>query len=331
VWDYDNPAQPVLCTIHKDGKFIPAVVQPTKRGELFVFNRITGEPLFPIVEKPVPQSDVPGEETSPTQPFPVLPPPLVPDNISAADAYGDSYFDRKQCRERMEKLRNQGIFTPPSVQGSMQVPGNTGGMNWSGAAFDERRQLLVTNVNNMVSEVHLIPRAEFKARRNNSRGFDIEFAPQLDTPYAMSRVFMRSSFPGLPCNPPPWGSLVAVNLVSGQIKWSVPLGDASGIARATTHLPVPDLHRGFPSFGGAIVTAGDLVFIAGTLGDPHLRAFDIDTGRVLWTGDLPAAGNATPMTYQLAGGRQYVVIAAGGHSKVDAPRSDALVAFALPQ
>jgi quinoprotein glucose dehydrogenase len=331
LWDYDNPAQPVLCTIHKDGMVIPAVVQPTKRGELFVFNRITGEPLFPIVEKPVPQSDVPGEETSPTQPFPELPPPLVPQSLTAADAYGEFYFDGKQCRARMEKLRNEGMFTPPSIQGSLQVPGNTGGMNWSGAAFDEHRQWLITNVNNLVAEVHLIPRAEFETQMNHSRGFDLEFAPQLGTPYAMSRVFMRSSFPGLPCNPPPWGSLVAVDLVSGQIKWSVPLGDSSGIAREKTHLPIPDLHRGFPSLGGAIVTAGDLVFIAGTLGDTHLRAFDIDTGKVLWTGDLPAAGNATPMTYQLAGGRQYVVIAAGGHAKFDSTRSDSIVAFALPQ
>jgi quinoprotein glucose dehydrogenase len=331
LWDYDNPAQPVLCTIEKGGKFIPAVVQPTKRGELFIFNRLTGEPLFPIDEKPVPQTDVPGEETSPTQPFPELPPPLVPQSVTAADAFGDRDFDRKQCRERIEKLRNEGIFTPPSLQGTLQVPGNTGGMNWSGAAYDQRRQWIVTNVNNMVSEVHLIPRAELQTQMNNSRGFDLEIAPQLGTPYAMSRVFMRAKFPGAPCNPPPWGSLVAVDIVSGQIKWSVPLGDPSGLARAMTHLPIPDQHRGFPSLGGAIVTAGNLVFIAGSLGDPHFRAFDIDTGKLLWTGDLPAAGNATPMTYQLAGGRQYVVIAAGGHSKIDSPRSDSLVAFALPQ
>jgi quinoprotein glucose dehydrogenase len=330
LWDYDNPAQPVLCTLQKNGKLIPAVVQGTKRGELFVFNRLTGEPLFPIVEKPVPQSDVPGEETSPTQPFPELPPPLVPQKLTADDAFGDVYFDRRNCRQRMEKLRAEGIFTPPSLQGSLIVPGNTGGMNWSGAAFDQHRQWLVTNVNNMAAEVHLIPRADLETRMSNSRGFDLEFAPQLGTPYAMSRVFMRSSLPGFPCNPPPWGSLVAVDLVSGQIKWSVPLGDAGAVARSMLHLPLPDPHYGMPSLGGAIVTEGDLVFIAGALGDPHFRAFDIETGKVLWTGDLPAAGNATPMTYQLEG-RQYVVIAAGGHSKFDSKRSDSLVAFALPQ
>ena len=329
LWDYDNPSQPLLCTLKKDGKLIPAVVQGTKRGELFIFNRITGEPLFPIVEKPVPQSDVPGEETAPTQPFPTLPPPLVPQSFSADEAFGKIYFDRRNCRERMAQLRDDGVFTPPSLKGSLIVPGNTGGMNWSGEAFDQRRQWIVTNVNNLVAEVHLIPRADLEMQMSNSRGFGLEFAPQLQTPYAMSRVFMRSKFPGFPCNPPPWGSLVAVDLVSGQIKWSVPLGDIAAVLRSSMHLPLPPLDYGAPSLGGAIVTAGDLVFIAGALGDPHLRAFDIETGKVLWTGDLPAAGNATPMTYQIAG-KQYVVIAAGGHAKFDSKRSDSLVAFTLP-
>jgi quinoprotein glucose dehydrogenase len=330
LWDYDNPCQPLLCTIRRNGSEIPAVVQGTKRGQLFIFNRVTGEPVFPITEKPVPQSDVPGEQTAPTQPFPSAPPPLVRQTLSADDAWGVMFFDRRQCRKRMEKLRAGGIFTPPSLNGSLIVPGNTGGMNWSGAAYDPQRQLLVTNVNNMASEVHLIPRAEFQQRLNASRGFDLEFAPQLGAPYAMSRVFMRSSFPGLFCTPPPWGELVAVDLLKGEIRWSVPLGNASAMIRGMTHIPMPDFHWGLPSLGGEIITAGGLVFIAGAMGDPHFRAFDIDSGKVLWTADLPAAGNATPMTYRGSDGRQYVVIAAGGHAKFDAKRSDALVAFALP-
>ncbi|MGH7925696.1 MAG: PQQ-binding-like beta-propeller repeat protein, partial [Candidatus Binatus sp.] len=183
LWDYDNPSQPLLCTIRHNGADVPAVVQGTKRGILFIFNRVTGEPLFPITEKPVPQSDVPGEQTSPTQPFPALPPPLVPQSFTADDAWGVLYFDRQKCRTRIAGLRTDGVFTPPSLNGSLQVPGNTGGMNWSGAAFDPERQLLVTNVNNMPAEVHLIPRAEFTERENNSRGFDLEFAPQLEAPY----------------------------------------------------------------------------------------------------------------------------------------------------
>jgi quinoprotein glucose dehydrogenase len=328
LWDYDNPAQPLLCTIHRDGADIPAVVQGTKRGQLFIFNRITGEPVFPIVEKPVPRSDVAGEEAWPTQPFPTLPPPLVPQSLSADDAWGVLFFDRRQCRSKIESLRSEGIFTPPSIGGTLVIPGNTGGMNWSGAAYDPVRQLLVTNLNNFVSDVHLIARESFEAELNNSRGFGLEFAPQLGTPYAMSRTFLRSSL-GLPCNPPPWGVLAAVDLAAGQIRWSVPLGDFGEVAAQMLHVPLPDFHWGAPSLGGAIITGGGLVFIAGALGDPHFRAYDIDTGRVIWTADLPAPGNATPMTFS-ARGRQYVVIAAGGHAKFDAKRSDALVAFALP-
>jgi quinoprotein glucose dehydrogenase len=143
----------------------------------------------------------------------------------------------------------------------------------------------------------------------------------------MSRTFLRSSLLGLPCNPPPWGMLAAVDLSTGQIRWSVPLGD---VVRSVSPIPLPDFHWGGPSLGGEIVTAGGLVFIAGVLGDPHFRAFDIETGQLRWTGDLPAGGNATPMTYSI-NGRQYVVIAAGGHAKFNSPRSDSLVAFALPQ
>ncbi len=329
LWDYDNPSQPLLCTIHRGGADIPAVVQGTKRGQLFVFNRLTGEPVFPIVEKPVPQSDTPGEETSPTQPFPELPPPLVPQTLTADDAWGAIFFDRRQCRETMKALRADGIFTPPAVQGSLIVPGNTGGMNWSGAAYDPQRQVIITNLNNLAADVHLVPRPEFQQQMSNSRGFDLEFAPQLGAPYGMSRTFLRSSTPGMPCNPPPWGILAAVDLSSGQIRWSVPLGNWGAVVRSLTGVPFPDFHWGAPSLGGEIVTGGGLVFIAGALGDPHFRAFDIDNGAVLWTADLPAPGNATPMTYSIHG-RQYVVIAAGGHSKFNAKRSDALVAFALP-
>jgi len=203
-------------------------------------------------------------------------------------------------------------------------------MNWSGGAFDPQHQLFVTNLNNLVADVHLIPRPEFSARQSNSRGFDLEFAPQLGASYGMSRTFMRSSLLGLPCNPPPWGTLAAVDLSTGQIRWSVPLGDSGAVVRSIAHIPFPDFHWGGPSLGGEFVTAGGLVFVAGVLGDPHLRAFDIETGQLQWTGDLPAGGNATPMTYSI-NGLQYVVIAAGGHAKFNSPRSDSLVAFALPQ
>lgn len=236
------------------------------------------------------------------------------------------HFDRISCRKRIAVLRSDGIYTPPSIGGSIQVPGNVGGMNWSGAAFDPQRQLFVTNTNNVVAEVHLIPREQFSETANSTRGFGIEFAEMSGTQYGMSRVLMRSTFPTLPCNPPPWGSLSAVDLSTGAIKWSVPLGN---VLRAF-HIPLPDPHWGFPNLGGAIVTGGGLVFIGATI-DPYLRAFDTDTGALLWEAKLPAGGNATPMTYQIRGdGKQYVVIAAGGHGRLGSKLGDSVVAFALP-
>ena len=194
LWDYDSASPPLLATLKRNGRDVPVVVQGNKTGMLYVLNRDTGEPVFPVAERPVPQSDVPGEISYPTQPFPFAPPPLVPQKFSVDAAWGVSDVERETCLKRLKSLRNEGIFTPPSVRGTLVIPGNLGGMNWSGAAFDPERQLLVTNVNNMAAEVHLIPRDEFTERQNNSRGFDLEFAPQLETPYGMSRVFMRSSF-----------------------------------------------------------------------------------------------------------------------------------------
>ena len=325
LWDYDNPSMPLLCTIHKDSQDIPAVVQGTKRGSLFIFNRLTRAPVYPIVERSVPQTDVPGELTSATQPFPTLPPPLVPLTISADDAWGVMYFDRLGCHKQMAALRAEGIFTPPSLNGTMQIPGNVGGMNWSSAAFDPQRQLLVTNTNNLALDVHLIPRADFTMPPGGNR-MGVQYTEQNGTPYGMSRAIMRSSFPGFPCNPPPWGSLTAVDLATGAIKWTVPLGN---IFRAR-HLPLPDPHWGSPNLGGAIVTAGGLTFIGATI-DPYFRAFDTDTGKLLWETELPAGGNATPMTYRIRpDGKQYVVIAAGGHGNLGSKLGDSLVAYALP-
>lgn len=325
LWDYDTAAPPLLATLRMGGDEIPVVVQGNKTGNLFVLRRDTGAPVFPVKERPAPQSRVPGEPTSPTQPFPDAPPPLTPQNISAKDAWGLTAPDREACRKRMAALTNRGIFTPPNVKGIIAYPGNVGGMNWSGYAFDPQRQILVTFTDNVAMEVHLIPRSRYlAAERAAQQGkFRAEVAPQHGTPYGMSRAPILSPS-GLPCTPPPWGMLVAVDLASGKIRWRVPLGTSRDyIPRISPPI------RGFFGLGGPIATASGLVFIAGEAGDDYLRAFDIETGKLLWKGRLPASAQATPMTYAVRG-KQYVVIAAGGHGKLGDKLGDALVAFALP-
>ena len=323
LWDYDCASPPLLATIERNGKKIPVVVQGNKTGFLYVLNRDTGEPVFPVEERPVPPSDVPGEMASPTKPFPLAPPPLVPQTISADQAWAVSDAEREACLARFRALRNDGIFTPPSVRGTLVIPGNVGGLNWSGYAFDPTRNLLLANVNNLPAKVRLVPRAEFEDYKHRSEKG--EYTEQAGAPYGLFRNFLQAPS-NLPCCPPPWGLLTAVDLAEGKIRWQVPLGSMQDFGGKQSPIPA-----GAISLGGPIITAGGLVFIAGTV-DSFIRAFDIETGREIWKAPLPAAGAATPMTYVTkSGGRQYLVIAAGGHAKVtEEAQSDSLVAFALP-
>ncbi len=323
LWDYDCASPPLLASLPRDGRHVPVVVQGNKTGFLYILNRVTGQPFFPIRELPVPRSDVPGEVASPTQPFPMAPPPLVPQQFALNDAWAVNDAQRQASLQHLRGLRNEGVFTPPSLHGTLVIPGNVGGMNWSGYAFDPNRNLLVVNVNNLPAEARLIPRAGFKeAQRRRGRG---EYASQEGCPYGLFRSFLQAAS-DMPCSPPPWGMLAAVDLARGKIRWEVPLGDMGSLGGGQTKVPAGSI-----SLGGPIVTAGGLVFIAGTI-DPFIRAFDIDTGKELWKARLPAPGGATPMTYRATtGGKQFLVIAAGGHAKVtEEPQSDALVAFALP-
>jgi quinoprotein glucose dehydrogenase len=325
LWDYDVPAQPVLTNVLRDGREIPVVVQATKMGHLFVLHRETGAPIFPVEERPVPASDVPGEQAWPTQPFPTAPPALVPHSLAPEDAWGLTPWDRGRCRERIARLRNEGIFTPPSLRGTLAIPGNAGGSNWGSVAIDPIRRVAFLNLTHLAYEVRLIPRADFEREKAIGRGLLglREFAPQAGTPYALIREPLLSPLQ-LPCSPPPWGSFAAVSLDDGRVLWQVPLGGIPDRLR----IPLP-VTIGLPNLGGPIVTAGGLAFVSAAM-DGVLRAFDVATGEVLWSDRLPAGGNATPMTYRGPSGRQFVLIAAGGHGKLGTRRGDWVVAYALP-
>ncbi len=315
LWDYDVPAQPTLFDLHRGAQTIPAVAVATKMGHLFILDRRNGTPLFPVDERAVPPSDVPGEQTSPTQPFPASAFRLVPESLAPEEAFGITDSARAACRARIAALRYDGIFTPPSQRGTIIWPGNLGGMNWSGVSVDEQRGILVAPANRLAMVVRLIPRdslhAVYMARP------DIEYGRQTGTPYAVSREDL-----GI-CTPPPWGTLTGIDLNAGTAKWQVPLGWIPQLER------VPGAHAwGSFNLGGALLTASGLAFIGGTF-DAHLRAFDVETGVELWSAPLPAAAHALPMTY-VAGGHQYVVIAAGGHDRLRTTMGDYLIAFALP-
>ncbi len=323
LWDYDSASPPLLTTLQHDGKTIPVVIQGNKTGFLYVLNRDTGVPVFPVEERPVPQTDVAGEVTSPTQPFPLAPPALAPQKLSADDAWGITPADREVCREILNGLRNDGLFTPPSLRGSLSVPGHVGGMNWSGYAFDPQNGLLFANTNNLPAKMGLIPGDKYWDEADNDAQHS-EYTQQSGGPYGLFRNFLFATAHRLPCGPPPWGMLTAVDMVKGTIRWQVPLGS---LAPGKPLVPL-----GAPSLGGPIVTAGGLVFIAGTLIDPDMRAFDVETGKELWKFQLPTSGGATPMTYQLhKDGKQFLVIAAGGHRSVtEEPQKDDIIAFTLP-
>ena len=326
VWDYDLAAQPTLVELRRDGGVIPAVLQGTKTGHIFSFDRRNGEPVFAIEERPVPLGGVAGEHLSPTQPFPVAPPPIARhDAVSGDDAWGVLYFDKRSCRKKISGLRSEGLFTPPSIEGTIELPGFAGGINWGGLAFDPSSGTVVTFSMDLPMEVALIPR-EILAETRESGDFDgHEFASMEGTPYGMRRKLLDSPL-GMPCTAPPWGLLTSVDMRAGTINWQRGVGSIQDVAPAI----VPNLELGMGGIGGPIITAGGLIFM-GAVMDDYLRAFDLETGRTLWEGRLPAGGQATPMTYYLEQtGKQYVVIAAGGHARVGTTPGDYVIAYALP-
>jgi quinoprotein glucose dehydrogenase len=315
IWDYDTPAQPTLMDLEVNGDIVPVVVQVTKMGLTFVLHRETGEPVYPVEERPVPQNPVPGEYLSATQPFPTHFPNLM-NRIDEDDAWGLMIWDEAQCRDRLAALRNEGIYTPPSVEGSLFYPGNGGGNNWGSPAIHVEDQIMYVITIRTPNSLYLVPREECKARGREN---------QIGTPYCSYTNFVMSPL-GVPCTEPPWATVDAVDLVAGEILWSVPLGTTRDMA------PFPFWWiKGVPSIGGVTITKSGVLFAGGPM-EHAFRAFDAKSGEEIWHTRLPTAANSTPMTFQLEeGGRQYVVVAAGGHMSGFNPPGDHLIAFALPE
>jgi quinoprotein glucose dehydrogenase len=324
LWDYDVPSQPSLVDLSIGGQTVPALVQPTKQGEIFVLDRRTGQPVLPVRELPSPQGAAAGDRTAPTQPVSALsfePPPL-----KGRDMWGATVFDQMLCRATFHALRYEGRFTPPSTQGTLVYPGNFGVFNWGGVAVDPQRQIAFTTPGRLAFVSKLVPRADDKTlyvQDGPPQGSLPALNENFGAPFA-AKMGPFVSVLGLPCQAPPWGYVAAADLTTGQIVWQ----HKNGTVRDSSPLPLP-FRMGVPTLGGPIVTAGGVAFLSGTL-DQYVRAYDIHNGQQLWESRLPAGGQATPMTYTGADGRQYLLVMAGGHGSLGTKTGDHVIAYALP-
>ncbi|MFN2168946.1 MAG: PQQ-binding-like beta-propeller repeat protein, partial [Anaerolineae bacterium] len=318
---------PVAVDIQQAGEMLPGVVVPTKRGQLFLLDRRDGRPIDPVEERPVPQGGLPGENIAKTQPYTTGFPSLAGPRLREADMWGMTPLDQLWCRVRFRNLRYQGDFNPPSTDLSLNYPGAAGGSNWGSVAVDLGRGILVASSLHMAETGQMISH-EAAAALDLAGRKDTLLYPQARVPYAFLRKVFLSPL-GVPCQQPPYGRISAFSVGSRELLWSKALGTAehSGPFGLELGLPIP---MGVPNAGGAIVTAGGVVFI-GAAQDRRLRALDVGNGRELWSASLPAVGAATPMTYFSAkSGRQFVVIAAGGHPGIPGPSGSEVMAYALP-
>jgi quinoprotein glucose dehydrogenase len=328
LWDYDIPAQPVLFDLPMGkGSSAPAVAAVTKRGEIFILDRRNGKPLTQVVEKPAPRGTIPGEKYAPTQPYSVGFPSFNPARLTEATMWGTTPIDQMFCRIQFRSNRYDGDFTPPTTGGSIQYPGLFGVLNWGSVSIDEQRGVMMVNSSAIAQLIRLYPRTQQgKAGAAAANSHMAGMLAQEGTPYALT-TFPMLSMLGIPCHGPPWGHLTAIDLKTRRILWQRPLGtgEDSSVMGFKPGIKVP----GIFNIGGSVATRSGVVFIAGTL-DNYLRAFDVRSGKELWKGRLPAGGQATPMTYTSPKtGRQYVVIAAGGHGFLGTTPGDYVVAFAL--
>jgi quinoprotein glucose dehydrogenase len=347
IWDYDLSVQPALADLPMKGGIVPAVIQASKHGQVYILDRRNGKPIWPVEERPVPQGAVKGEWTSPTQPWSSLP-DFMGKPLTEADMWGATPLDQLWCRIRFREARYEGPFTPITTQPTIVYPGFTGGTEWGGVSWDPQRKLVVFLSNYMANINRLVPRDETTAAgivpQKDPRKIDWGFVAQGGVPYgADTKPFISPT--GALCQQPPYGRIAAFDPVSGKVVWSRPLGTAASIGPYGMQSRLP-FTIGTPTFGGSITTASGLTFVAASL-DSTLRAFETSTGRLLWQGKLPADGLATPMTYTDATGRQFVVIVAGDKEgglqtsagentdKVDGPKpstaGSTVLAFALPR
>lgn len=325
LWDYDVPAQPTLVDLTVNGQSVPALVQPTKQGEIYVLDRRTGAPVLPVREVPAPQGAARGDHAAPTQPVSAL--SFAPPRLTGADMWGATLLDQLVCRIRFHRLRYDGRFTPPSEQGTLVHPGNFGVFNWGGVAVDPARGIVFATPAYLPFTSRLVPRPD-------DRTLVINEAPPQGALPALNENFGApfgaamepfTSFLGIPCTAPPWGYVAAADLTTGEVIWQ----HRNGTVRDLTPLPLP-FRMGVPSLGGPIVTAGGLAFLSGTV-DYYVRGYDLRDGREIWQARLPAGGQATPMTYLGADGRQYLLVVAGGHGSLGTKAGDAVIAYALPR
>ena len=334
LWDMDVPAQPQLIDLNLPGRgVVPALVQTTKTGNIFVLDRRNGQPIYPVSERPVPGGPAPGDHLSPTQPYSSV--TVMPQTrIRESDMWGSTMFDQLACRIRFRSLRYDGPFTPPSLKGSIVFPGNLGVMDWGGMAIDPVRQVAFMHPNYMAFVDQLIPNpgngAGDQANQQNpgsenSRSSRAGYNPNAGAPYAvLLNPFL--SIIGLPCQSPPWGYVAGLDLLTGKVVCK----HKNGTIRDESPIPIP-FKLGVPSLGGPMMTAGGVAFLSSTL-DYYVRAYNVTDGRVLWKARLPAGGQAVPMTYQSpASGRQFVVVVAGGHGSLGTKLGNSIIAYAIPR
>lgn len=323
IWDYDINSAPTLMDITVDGKTVPALVQATKMGYLFVVNRKTGEDIWPIEERPVPAGDVAGEVYSPTQPVPTRPAPLLDQAAKPKVWWLADLVGFGQCSRLFDKLQYEGMYSPPTTKGEgvLAYPDSAGGVQWGGVAFDPRSQTAVVNVSHITQYIKLWPRKDYERVAGGS-GNEQGFYPQEGAPFGMS---LRNAFNwlGMPCWAPPFGELVALDMKSGDVKWRRPVGVSQ---KYGFYMPES---WGSPTIGGPAVTAGGIIFIGGSM-DAKVRAYSLATGEQLWSNIVQAPVVANPAVYEYKG-REYVAFVAGGNSIIKDQVGDQLAVYALPR